>query len=724
MLDATRIYLEMRPSPSKALLVAAAAGLASLLTPALAAADDAAPPTPEIVVTGTRPTNAASERDVNRDELTSRPVRGAVDLLRATPGLVTAQHSGGGKANQYFLRGFDADHGTDVALSFDGVPINLVSHGHGQGYADTNFIIPEVIERLEIRKGPYFADLGDFATAGALNLVSRSSVPHPSIGVGFETSPGHGRPSYRSLALASPQLGSARALLAVDVARENGPFEHPNHWDRYRVFDKVSFKSGKNSTLTLTFVGYAGSWNGSGQLPSRAVENGLVSRFGSLDPSEGGGSARHQVAVSHRSQIGDDAELKAVAYLTRYRFNLFSNFTLFLEDPRIGDQIEQQDRRTIYGVKLNYRKAARVFGMPVELTLGAEGRHDEIDAGLWKSVARQRVELRTRHDVTEQLLSLYANGRWAPAAFVRLDVGARADWLLFDVKNRAYGLGAVGGSDSAAQVSPKAGAVFDLVRSGDWELRAFANYGQGFHSNDVRGAFASPKVSPLARAVGAEAGARALLFGRSEVSLAFFQLDSASETVWSGDAGTTEAAGASRRRGVELDARYAINDWLSLDLDITLTRARFRDGAEVPLAPRRTWAGGISARKDVGPGRARAALRFFGVGDRPASEDGALTAAGFTEFDLALGYTLRRLDFGLDVENLFNGAFRSAQFATISRLANDPATSGPVPPGFSCGPHARLAPDGGSGRFSGCEDVAFTPANPLTVRLMASVFLD
>ena len=242
--------------------------------------------------------------------------------------------------------------------------------------------------------------------------------------------------------------------------------------------------------------------------------------------------------------------------------------------------------------------------------------------------------------------------------------------------------------------------------------------------DDLRGAFASPRVSPLARAVGAEVGARALLLGRAEISLAAFRLDSASETVWSGDAGTTEAAGASRRQGVELDARYAINDWLSADLDVTLTRARFRDGSEVPLAPRRTWAGGLSGRKDLGPGRARAALRFFGVAERPASDDGVLKASGFTEFDLALGYTLRRFDFALDVENLLNGAFRSAQFATVSRLANDPMTSEPVPPGFSCGPNARLAPVGASGRFGGCEDVAFTPANPLSVRLMASVFLD
>ncbi|HET9929292.1 MAG TPA: TonB-dependent receptor [Polyangiaceae bacterium] len=696
---------------------------AAMLTAPLARAEETTTATPEVVVTGTRPADAASERDVGRDELAARPVRAAADLLRATPGLVTAQHSGGGKANQYFLRGFDADHGTDVALSFDGVPINMVSHGHGQGYADTNFIIPEVVERLEIRKGPYFADLGDFATAGALNLVSRASVPHASMGVGFEASPGHGSPSYRALMLASPKLGSARALLAADIARENGPFQHPNHWDRYRLFDKISFKSGKSALVTLSFAGYAGSWNGSGQLPARAVEDGYVSRFGSLDPSEGGASARHQASLTYRALLDGDAEFKALAYAARYRFNLFSNFTLYLDDPTLGDQIEQQDRRTILGAKLSYRRPTRVFGMPFETTLGAEARRDDIEAGLWKSYQRQRVALRTRHEVNEQLLSLYVNERWAPASFVRLDVGVRADWLVFDVTDRSSGA-AGPKSDTAAQLSPKAGAVFDLFRKRELELQAFANYGRGFHSNDVRGAFASPRVSPLARAVGAELGARTRLFGRAELSMALFQLDSASETVWSGDAGTTEAAGASRRQGVELMARYGLSDWLTADLDVTLTRARFRDGSEVPLAPRQTWAGGLTARRDLGEGRARAALRFFGVGERPASDDGVLSATGFTELDLALGYTLRRFDFALDVENLLNSEFRSAQFATVSRLANDPAVGQAVPPGFSCGRNARLAPSGASGGFGGCEDVHFTPANPLTVRVMATVFLD
>ena len=317
-------------------------------------------PNQSTLVLGSKPISAASSFSVQDRDFQLRPIGSVQDILRVTPGLVMVQHSGGGKANQYFLRGFDADHGTDLAISVDGVPINMVSHAHGQGFADTNFIIPEVVERLEITKGPYFANQGDFATAGAVNMVSRDAFEHSSAGLGLTGSPGHGSAGYRGLVIASPEFGALpiKATFAADVGRTNGPFENPEDWDRYKLFNKLTFDLTPVSSLSLTEMSYAGNWHGSGQIPARAVSGGLISRFGSIDPDEGGNSARHQIALTYKLHPTETSEFRALAYAATYRFNLFSNFTLYLRDPTNGDEIEQIDRRTFYGAKVSYRSLA------------------------------------------------------------------------------------------------------------------------------------------------------------------------------------------------------------------------------------------------------------------------------------------------------------------------------------------------------------------------------
>jgi outer membrane receptor protein involved in Fe transport len=278
---------------------------------------------------------------------------------------------------------------------------------------------------------------------------------------------------------------------------------------------------------------------------------------------------------------------------------------------------------------------------------------------------------------------------------------------------------------SAHIVTPKGSVAAELLRSRWLEVETFANYGHGFHSNDVRSAEQPHDVSPLARAVGAEVGFKSSWWDALDLSVSLFRLDLQSEIVWSGDLGTTEPSAATRRDGVEVESRYAISKWLSAELDLTFTHARFRDGTFVPLAPQRTWAGGLVARHALGSGVGRGALRFFGISDRAATNDGALVAKGFTQFDLALGYTWSWFDLGLDVENLLNGVFRSAQFATISRLRSEPELGRALPPGFSCGASGRPTPDpDASGRFFGCEDLHFTPANPLTLRALATLYLD
>jgi hypothetical protein len=698
------------------------------------------PPPPETVVRARKPISAASSFSVRDRDFDLRPIGSVQDILRVTPGLVLVQHSGGGKANQYFLRGFDSDHGTDLALSIDGIPINMVSHAHGQGFADTNFIIPEVVERVQITKGPYFAYQGDLATSGTVNMVSRDEFEHSSAAAGLVGSPGHGSLGYRGLAIASPKLegnGGAdtriKATFAAEIGRTNGPFDNPENWDRYKLFNKLTFVN-PTWVLSLSEMSYAGNWNGSGQIPDRAVQSGQVSRWGSIDPDEGGNTARHQLGLFYRLFPTPASELDVLAYAGTYRFNLFSNFTLYLRDPDNGDEIEQVDRRIFYGGRFSYRIVRELGRVTFDATIGGDARGDDIHGELWYTAHRQQLAAVRNDDMHETLMGAFVNEEVTPLPWLRADVGGRADLISFGVDNRLATpdpTAPVSGVGAAHQLSPKASLIVTPIDRPAAQLDVYVNYGHGFHSNDVRGVFTQRPVTPLTRAVGEEIGARARLFGRWDLAAALWRLDLDSETVWVGDEGTTEAGPPTTRKGIEVETRYEITRWLAADLDLTFTKSRFAlanaNGGGLALAPKQAWAGGLSARHALGPGVARAGLRFFGIGDRPASDDGVLIAPGFTEVDLHVGYRHRWYDLAVGIENLLDQQFRSAQFATTSRLPSEPAVGAAIPAGFNCGP-GRLAPapDGStnSGRFYGCEDVDYTPAYPLTIRVMATLFLD
>ncbi len=690
------------------------------------------------LVLAQRPISAASSFAVRDREFQLRPIGSVQDILRVTPGLVLVQHSGGGKANQYFLRGFDADHGTDLALSIDGIPINMVGHAHGQGFADTNFIIPEVVERVEITKGPYFAHLGDFATAGAVNMVSRDDFEHSSVGLGVSGSPGHGAAGFRALLIASPKFESGlKATFAAEAGRQNGPFDNPESWDKYKLFNKLTYPISASSSITLGEMSYGGAWHGSGQLPARAVEQGTVSRFGSIDPDEGGYTSRHQLYVQYKVRPNESSELKALAYVGVYRFNLFSNFSLFIRDPDKGDEIEQRDRRSFLGGRVSYRIVHEVEKIRFDTTMGGDIRQDDIHEELWNTVHRKEVSQVRNNNVHETMLGVYANEEITPIKWLRLNAGGRADSLSFAVDNKLAPPGDTNapssGVDSASQLSPKTSLVLSPLQSDPAQVDLYVNYGHGFHSNDVRGAFSKPAVTPLTRAIGEEVGTRGRFFDRWDLAVAFWQLDLASETVWSGDAGTTEVGGSTRRQGIELETRYEVTKWLAADLDVTFTKSEFKanagNGNGLALAPKQTYSGGLSARRELGPGVVRGGLRFYGITDRPANDDGDIVAKGFTLFDLHAGYRLRRFDLAFDVENLFNQDSRAAQFDTTGRLRTEPALGAPVPAGFNCGSGGKLATGGATsplppGSFQGCEDVHFTPQYPLTLRVMATVYLD
>jgi len=674
-------------------------------------------------VTAEKPESAASAQTVRDRDLWLRPIQRVSDILRVVPGLLTVQHAGGGKANQYLLRGFDADHGTDVAFSLDGVPINLVTHGHGQGFSDMNFIIPDLVERVEITKGPYFAEQGDFATAGSVNLVTRRHFASNQVSFSVDTLAG-----LRALAAASPELtildGRLSPLFVAEVSHADGPFQNPEDFNKYNVFAKLSYAIGPSTSLSLAASSYGGTWNASGQLPSRAVEKGRVDFFGYIDPTEGGASTRHQISL-HFSHRDAKSELSALAYYSLYTFKLYSNFTLFSADPVHGDEIEQGDSRQLGGLKAQYRRRHAWRWLRLDTSIGITVRHDAISNTLYHAQARQRLEPRADHDVKQTSLGAYLKEELAFSRWVRLCAGLRADYFVFDVTDRLAAplsapnpAGRSSGIAGAGLLSPKASLIVSPHRAVD----LFFNFGYGFHSNDARGVVrAVDPVTPLTAALGYEIGARTRLADRLDLALSLWGLDLESELVWSGDEGTTEASSATRRLGLEFEARLRITDWLHYDLDFTANDARFRgnagNGDAVALAPRFTVSSGLSVRTRFG---LRGSLRFTGITPRPATEDEFLTAEGTYLVDAFVGYRFRFLEVSASIENLLNLRYKQAQFATTARLKDEPPTSAPPPPG-AC-PAGTRAQTGADGNFIGCEDVNFTPGSPINARFTVSLF--
>jgi len=675
--------------------------------------EPASAPAPEgVTITGRRPMTAASSTTVRDMDFLLRPHLRPADILSVTPGLYVVQHAGGGKANQYFLRGFDADHGTDVALSVDGVPVNMVSHGHGQGYADLHWVIPELVQRIEVHKGPYFAEHGDFATAGAINLVTHRSLEQSQASFG-----GGMFGTYRGLVIASPKFDGWKPLLAAEIYGTNGPFEHGEALKRYNVYAKVTRELGgaTNPSLALAVTSYGGGWNASGQIPLREVNAGRLDRFGSIDPSEGGQSQRHGAYATYRAYPTPDSAVSLLAYLTFYRLNLYSNFTFFSRDPVNGDMIEQTDARTVSGVSGNYRFAERLAGISFDTDIGVQVRNDIIDNGLFYSRERERLSSELDDTVREGSLAVYAKEDITWTRWLRTVAGVRADYFGFQVDDQLEELTTVGtktsGVRQAALVSPKATIVVSPARI----LDLYANFGMGYHSNDARGVVqGTDPVTPLTRATGYELGTRTRLFRKLDLAVSGFVLDLDSEIVWVGDEGTTEAKGPTRRLGVEFEGRLEILPWLFADADLTLARARFTeapaDANAVALAPTRVGSAGISVRHPAGPfGR----VGVFHLGERPATEDRFFTAEGFTRLDATVGYHHRRFEISLTGQNLTNTEWREAQFANVSRLPSETSEA-------SCPPGTRPAGQGAA--FEGCEDVHFTPGAPINLQGTATVF--
>jgi hypothetical protein len=652
--------------------------------PAPGPAAEPADADPEVIeIDDQAPAESASSVHLSRDDLERRSRTQVSDILRQVPGLMVSQHAGGGKSDQYFIRGFDADHGTDIAIFADGIPVNMPSHAHGQGYADTHFLIPETISTVDVHKGPYSARFGDFYTAGAMELQTIDHVDGPTLWIAGGA-PLTGPRSFeqynrRIVGMASPELrdrDTDRSLIAAQIADTDGPFESAQRFRQGNALVKWQGQVGRGD-LRLETSWYAASWNASGQVPESAVTQGLIDRFGSLDPTEGGDTSRTSLQLGYRVHDDQGGLWRASLFGLEYRLRLFSDFTLFARDPVHGDQIEQADARTVWGLDAAYERHFAPAGLDTYLTAGVQLRDDNAGTGLWHTERRMRLpgcfELGANpcNNDADRIRDVagYVEATIHLPPHIHILPGLRFEQVGWDVDDlnpatRSDPTRTTGGSASRAVVLPKLSIEAEVSP----KLDLFANAGSGFHSNDARGSVASHGDGALARGLGAEAGLRTTIVPHARLAADIWYLHLDSELVWNGDAGGTSPSGPTRRYGVDLEGSYTPLPWLRLDANLSLAHAAFvhnaGNGSALALAPRIMGQGGVT----LVHGPAFVSLRARGIGDRPGNDSGTLTAQGYLIFDLIAGRTFGKLDLNLTVNNLFNSDWREAQFADTSAV--------------------------------------------------------
>lgn len=651
-----------------------------------------------------RPVSAASAfvRDSRSFEL--RVLEDPGEILEVTPGLATAQHAGGGKANQYLVRGFDADHGTDLAVSVDDVPVNMRSHAHGQGYTDLHFVIPETVERVEITKGTYDAEVGDFATAGSVNLVTRERAEESFVRVEgglFDT--------QRYLTLLSPRSGpfggedpEASALVAFEAFGTDGPFENEDdHW-RYNAFGRLGWDLGERTRLEGTAHVYTADWHASGQIPQRAVDRPGFDRWDAVDPTEGGDSSTARLLLRLLHEPSDRERIAVDVWGIWYSLDLYSNFTFFLDDPVLGDQIVQQDDRLVYGASASYRRVLEGLPVPVSVSTGLDTRSDDAYVRLRRAFRRERREVLAEDRILERSFAAWLETEIVPLPWVRTVLGLRGEHFSYQVSNRSGIPGRAEGHTSDSILLPKASVILSPFGPGAplasevgalRELELFLNYGKGFHSNDARDAVAHPREPTLPSAQGWEVGLRTSLFERLDVAVAYWWLNLQRELVFVGDAGTTEVSSRSRREGVELSAELEILDWLFWQGDLAYSSGELAGGAKIPQAVRFVAGSSLVARH---PSGVSAELRYETLGERYGTEGTSTRLRSYAVWNAALRYRRGPFEVSLAFENLFDTEWESAEFFYASRLRGE--------------------------RAAGFEDHHFVPGTPRTVRLGLSVF--
>ena len=599
-------------------------------------------------------------------DIKANPVKSSQEILRKVPGLIIGQHAGGGKAEQIFLRGFDIDHGTDITIDVDGLPVNMVSHAHGQGYADMHFIIPETIDNIDFGKGAYYADKGNFNTAGYIGLQTRKSISDNMLSV--ETGMFN---TLRSVGMLKITEGDfSNAYVASEIVLSDGAFESPQNFNRLNLMGRYNFNNRENQDLSLTLSHFQSKWDASGQIPQRAVDQGLISRFGAIDDTEGGNTSRSNFLVNHTRQLDEHSRVKSKAYISKYDFELFSNFTFFLEDPINADQIRQKEDRTIIGAETVYEHSIHVGDHDSQLKYesGVGFRYDDINE-VQLSRTRNRKELLERltyGNIDETNGYGFFNLTYKKNKLT-VNPGLRLDYFKFDYENlltEAY--------DLQSQDKFFLGPKLNIIYAASSKLQLFGKTGIGFHSNDTRVVIANDADDILPAAYSADFGAIIKPIDKLVINGALWYLFLEQEFVYVGDAGIVEPSGKTQRYGVDFGLRYQLTDWLFLNGDINYTYARSTEepaGADyIPLAPDLTSSGGFSFR-DINNFSGGITYRY--IKDRPANENNSIVAEGYFVTDLNLNYSIKNWTLGIIVENLLDTEWNETQFATESRLFNE-----------------------------------------------------
>jgi len=683
---------------------------------------------PQVPIGAAPERNAASDSSTNQDELALRPRFRAEGLLEVVPGLFSVQHAGGGKAQQDFARGFNLDHGTDMAFFVDDVPINAVSHAHGQGYSDLHFIIPETVARVDSTKGTYAAGVGDFGTAGSTSFRMADHTPESIARLELAPSIGH----ERLVVVESPDFGDKwRMVVATEVFYENGPFIHPDDYGRLNGYAKATRALDERSEVSFMAMAYGGSWNMSGVLPARAVcgegdgtprpaaysESNCISRWDSVDPTQGGASQRVMAWTEYRRQMDDSWDIKATLYTLHSNLQLFPNDGIaasFQPDGTLyGSQIEQDDTRTESGTDVRLTNRTVFGGMPMRTTLGLQIRDDSIEGQLHRTQHRVRLDgIDPVHipgpifdgQINELETGVFVEEEAKPARWLRFVLGVRGDRIDGAVNNESpVAVHQPDGTMGAAQLSPKGTAVFSPLAT--WDL--FANYGRGFHSNDIRSMFINAPIGALPRmeapspagvlmapATGYEVGTTVRPIEGVSLSAMAFLIDVSSELLFDGDTATTTPAGATRRYGAELAGRYHFigrsdtRQRVYADVSFTAAHGRFTDAADVaagtvylPDAPIRTFSAGLGGRQPVARDwTLQADMTVRSMSNRYGDQGPTpLVETGWTVVNAGVGARWRFLEIGADLLNVADVKWREGQFEVQSRLPQEPLSPVPVP---------------------------------------------
>jgi hypothetical protein len=619
--------------------------------------------------------SAGSEGAITAKQLAVRPVNRATEVLETVPGMIISQHSGEGKANQYYLRGFNLDHGFDFAQTIAGFPVNMPTHAHAQGYADANFLIPELVSGVQFRKGPYYAENGDFSSAGSANINYFNVLDRPIV-----TLSGGSFDYRRFLGAASPRVGRGHLLAAFEYEQDNGPWVSPNAKDKYNGLLRYSQGDPRNG-LSLTFLGFSNHWHSTDQIPKRAVDSRQIDRFGFIEETDGGETFRYAGAFDWQRSGGNDST-RLTAYTQRYGVQLFHNFTYFLNDPVNGDQFEQYERRWTNGVELTHRRLARVGGTPTESAVGVDVRHDAVGGplGLYLTRATERLSTVRADDVNQVSVGMFGDTEVEWSRRIRTTFGLRGDVYHWDVASD-HALNT--GRKTAGIVSPKISAAFGPWRSTEF----YANYGLGFHSNSALGVVLrvdpftgepAPSAPAFARSQGAEFGTRTVALRGLQTTATLWYLDFDSELIYIGDSGSTEEGPASRRYGLEITNYIYPHRWVTADVDVSFSRARFLDvpsgQAYVPGALNRVISAGISVNPPAGVSAGPfGSLRLRHFGPRPLLEDNSVQSEPTSIVNGEAGYQFsNRIRLVVEGFNLLDARVSDIDYYFESRLRDEP----------------------------------------------------